>query len=685
MDNSLSHVEILPDQSYLNAPEFNPKPWYQHRTLIFLISFLLSLALGLTYVYSRPEIFRSYASLLTVAQTAIDEESSKADIQHVMIQKQILGGQELLNQTLIRMQEQAKENPETSSKNHLMVADLSIGKLHKILSVNTIPNTNLVELAATGYEPKLLVAAVNTSIDVYLNMRAEEIRQTTGITVDILQEELDGLKDSILTKRGELEEFRRANNITSLGRANMFDNQSMAHFKGLNRSLNKATEEAIKTKSHLDAIHKAISLGNVVVPSEDKRELRILELRLKKLHDELEKFDQKYTRSYLELNPNLNGLPKQIKELEEKIQQKKNEGKSIVLTDAEQNAEAAQQTLIEIKKQLEAHKMEANEFSAKFAKNEALLSDLEGLEKLQRESHERFVQIKAKQAEKYPQVKVITRAYLPREPISPNYIRDALIALVGSLLVGLFCVWLVSFLGRKEQQSPVIAITEERRDYPQATGIDHHYTHTLDHQKQAQLLDSAPSIPASLDQEKTDTIEPLIIQELNDNDLENLLESSDIKSQQVIALLLSGLSLKEITELETSDIDFKQNLIHVSGENERILPLNKGLKSLFNHIDPHLAWEEETISESTLESMLVYAAVDAGMSESHTINSRSISDSYIIYLIKQGIRLSELDQIIGSIAPTELLKYRHFSPESKGISIDEVDKTHPVMNLFYEF
>jgi uncharacterized protein involved in exopolysaccharide biosynthesis len=369
---------------------------------------------------------------LTVAQTAIDQQSSEADVQHVAIQRQILTGQELLNETLARLQQsQAKiDNQSISIK-------LTIPEVRRLLSVQAVPETNLVELAATGYQPEIFVPLINTWIDVYLERRAEEIRQTTGLTLDALREELTGLEDKILIKRSELEHFRKINNITSLGRENIFENQSLARFKGLNQSLSLASEEAIKTKARLDAVNKAIADGRMVVPSEDKRGMRVLELRLQQLQEQLAEFDRRYTRSYLALQPKLNVLPGQIRDLEKEIKTKWQFGQSIVLSEAEQDFEAAQQSLGEIKKQLEEHKREAIEFSSRFAEHESLLSDLEGLELLQRTTQERLVQIEAKQAEKFPQVKVIERAFLPRDPISPDYTRDAIIAIVGSIILGL--------------------------------------------------------------------------------------------------------------------------------------------------------------------------------------------------------------------------------------------------------
>jgi integrase len=414
----------------------------------------------------------------------------------------------------------------------------------------------------------------------------------------------------------------------------------------------------------------------MLVPDEDKRGMRVLELRLQKLREQLAAFDKKYTREYLALNPTLNTLPKQIKELEKEIKIKRNYGKSIVLSDAEQNYEAAKESLYEIKKQLEKHKRAATEFSSRFAEHEALLSDVEGLELLQRTTQERLAKIEAKQAEKFPQVKVIERAFLPREPFSPDYTRDAIIAVVSSIIFGLLCVWIIEFLTRKEGQNASITIS----------GINMYNDTTPDLLKSYQqgneqlTQNSVQSLQYERNNRESDND-----RELSDEELRILLEASDIKAKQLVALLLSGLTLDEISKLRREHIDFAQESITVTGENQRIIPMNKALRALFEHIEPCPTWDKnQAVSIATLEAILVYAVVDSGLTEAQEITATCISNAYILYLVKQGIRLSELEKITGYIDPTDLSKYSRYSPEKRGLPISDINRLHPALAVYIE-
>lgn len=673
MDNSLPQVEILPNQEQSHYSEMQSKPWYQsQRLIIFVIVFLISAMLSLAYVYSRPALYKSYATLLTVAQTAIDQQSSEADIQHVSIQRQILTGQALLDETLNRLK---VEGSQDITEEQAFFLTLTASKVRHMLSVEAVPETNLVELAATGYRPAALVLFINTWIDVYLENRAEEIRQTTGVTLETLREELAGLEDKILIKRSELEHFRAINEITSLGRENIFENQSLARFKGLNKSLSDANEEAIKTRARLDAVNKAIVEGKMVVPDEDKRGMRVLELRLQELKEKLIEFDRKYTRNYLALQPNLNVLPGQIRALEMDIQQKRHYGQSIVLTEAEQNYEAARQSLIEISKQLEEHKRKATEFSSRFAEHESLLSDLEGLELLQRSTQERLVQIEAKQAEKFPQVKVIERAFLPLEPISPDYTRDAMIAIISSIFLGLIVVWVIEFLTRTEKPKASISIS----------GISMYKDTTPGLINNIQEMNNSITQDASLSlqQESNNQLEHNALKELSIDTLNTLLDASDVNARQLISLLLSGLNLNEISQLNKECFDFSKDILNIKGINQRTIPLNPALKSLFENTDPCPVWKKsEAVSVDTLEAILVYASADAGFTHAQKISAELISNAYILYLVKEGLRLSELEQIVGYIDPTELSKFTPYSPAIKGMSVADINTIHPSLRVY---
>ena len=647
--------------TFRSSADENDHPWYRSRRFsIFGVAFLISAAISLAYSYSRPVVYRSSATLLTSAMTAIDRESSDADIQHVAIQRQILLGHELAAETLARLKASATDKS---------LLSLKPSDIQTLLTVEPVPETNLVEISAEGSNPRFLPLLINTWIDVYLNARAEDVKKLAGNTQRILEDELEGLSQKVVSARIELDKFRKNNDISSTGRE---ENEALARLKGLTDSLNKASEDEVKARAHLNAVKTAISRGKAVVPEDEKGSLTDLERRLQDLREKLAELDKKFTRDYLELQPDLKSIPEQIKALESEVQYRRQHGQNLVLNDAEMAYAAAQQTVREIRAQLNEHKQLASSFSSKFAQHEALKTDLEGLETLHRDAQERLVQVKTSRKEKYPQVTVINRAHEPREPVRPNYTEDALMAIAGSVLFGLLTVWVVEYLThKKEPQLPIAVFGVHGYQSPPgalgATGgvIDHH-----------------PAPSPALDKKSPQSLaSPAQRRELSSHQLRVLLNASNLKGKQLIGLLLSGLSLDEAVAITGDQIDMEADMIHVGGKSDRFIPLCSALGSWFRQSKGRPVWNPaDPETRVDLSAALVCAAVDSGLPDPQEINAEAIRHSYIAYLVRQGLRLSELEQITGHLEPSVISSYSAFSPPQQGRHLVEIELLHPAMS-----
>lgn len=651
MFNQSSREIVSTVHTHWLPPVHEPKPWYKSRRLIvFSVTFLICALLALSYVFIRPAVYLSYATLLTVAKTAIDLPSGDADIQHVAIQKQILLGSELLAETSVRLKSGIRSG---------VSIDMSSGDIRQMLDVRAVAETNLVEMVAEGPDPEILPVLINTWIDVYLAARAREVSRLMGDTTQILHTELQNLSAKISAKRTELEQFRRNNDISSIERE---ENDALARLKGLNESLNTTSKEEVKAKARLDAIDTAIVRGQAVVPQEDTRTLSLLESRAQALREELNDLNRRYTQEFLNLSPTLRVIPEQLALLEDEIKRMRQQGQTVVRSDAEQEYAAAQQAAREIRRQLDAHKEKASEFSSRFAEHEALRNDLEGLESLHRETQERLFQIEARYSGKYPQVDIIERAFFPGSPVGPNYSRDALIAVAGSILFGLFCVWLSEFLTRKEQPEPTAnfpGIPPYVQDFlPNAHSSALSPVNTLPHQNP--VLDSP------------------LHRELPVEQVGVLFSNAGNRERLLIALLLSGPSLEEIAAINKDDIDTVNGKLLIHGISPRTIPFNPPLQSLFTNPACQLVNPSgESLSVEDLGALLACAVSDAGFSDADVITADTLRQTYIIYLVKQGIRLAELEIIMGYLPPTELSAYSIYTPSGQKRAFKDINLLYP--------
>lgn len=652
MENHSSQIKFFPHNNLGSPPAFDQRTWFRSpRFIIFATVFLISSAIGLSYTYSRPAIYRCSATLLTTEMTAIDQDSRAADIQHVAIQKQALLGHDIVAEILLRLK---------TSDNNDSLRLLTVSDIRKILDVVPIAETNLVEIRAEGPDPELLPLIINTWIDVYFDARAEEVKKLTGNTTRVIEVELEGLTNKIESARTELEAFRTDNDILSAGRE---ENEILARLNGITNSLNKALEDEVKAKAKLDSIKTAISNNQTVVPDKDQGTLANLEKRLQELREKLAELDKQFTRDFLSLQPALKVIPEQIKKLESEITEKRHDGKNIVLTEAENDYAAAQQTVKEIRAQLKEHKQQAARFTSIFTEYETKKTDLDGLEKLYRETKERLVQIETSHKEKYPQVTVSNRAYLTRDPVRPNYSRDALIAIAGSLLLALFSVWIVDYLMPKpEYQSSVVL-----------SGI-HMYPHAAD------MINFQQTSAKSLEQQQTQALIGPFHRELSTDELKSLLGASTLKGKQLICLLLSGLAIEEAASLKADQINLKTATITLAEPLRRTLAINRPLHSLFEQSDGYPVWiADKPGSSEDLAACLLCAALDSDLDDPMAITAEAIRHSYIIYLVRQGLRLSDLEQIVGWINPRAISEYSAYLPPQKGRGINDIELLHPAL------
>jgi len=65
--------------------------------------------------------------------------------------------------------------------------------------------------------------------------------------------------------------------------------------------------------------------------------------------------------------------------------------------------------------------------------------------------------------------------------------------------------------------------------------------------------------------------------------------------------------------------------------------------------------------------------------DAERITAEAIRHSYIAYLVRQGLRLSDLEQIVGHLEPEVLADYRAYSPPQQGRHLYDIELLHPAL------
>ncbi len=630
-------------------------PWYRsYRFGIFIATFLIVAIGGLTYCFGRSPVYRSTTILLTVTPDQVGGVAQQADLQHVLIQKNLLSGHNILRATLEKMLASgftAESLPQDSTF------------FQDMISVSPLSETNLVEVAAEGPDPLMLPELLNNLMVAYSELRINAINEAISNTNESLLQQQLTLEELISTKRDELAEFRADNDILTLG-----DNENAVstRLRGITEALNKAIEAKVNAQASLEAAQAAIARGDPVVPPSDERAFADLQKRQRELREKLTELDSKYTREYMALQPSMKAIPDQLAAVEAQIRHKLSVGKDLVIADAQRQYDMAARAEKTQQKALEDYKQTAVDFTTSFSTHEAKKEELLQLEEQFRDAKEQLTKLEIRQQQNFPQFKIIEPAFEPTQHIRPHYWRDAGIVVLVAFGLGLLAIWMYEFFRRSKREAPkpdywpggFVTITDPRLSSPTTMMLN----------RASETLQSLPE-PAPLPQEKTE--EEIVM----------LLTSADPAGRQLITLLLSGVSISEVNYLTASNYDPVLGTLAIQSQPPRVLSLPANTQNALNEsngLPRFLDLGAETTREH-LEAIITCAAVDAGLPEPLSFNATSLEDTYISYLVRQGIRLSDLPEIIGEISMTRLSSFSQLSPPRSGLPLDQVDVVYPAL------
>jgi succinoglycan biosynthesis transport protein ExoP len=663
-------IERFP--SWFGGESFAPLAQTKNlRLWIFSTVFLLIAAAGLIYNYSRLAEYRAGARLEIIPAEKLPNEASAPAAANnstdsgFLTELQLLTARASLEKTVARIRR-------AGFGDRLAAADPVLA-LQRMISVEPVSGTQVAQLWAVGAQAELLPVILNEVIATYQSQIGERFVDDSSEALDQAREEVAKYRTAILQKRGELETFRIRYGIVSQERE---ENEITSRAKGLNSALNAAEEKALTAQTKLRSLRAAVAAGKASTRAKDNPTLAAIEQRLSQAREDLKQLERRYTPAYLAREPQAVGLKTKIPELEEQIRREREASAQANLAEAEQEAAQTQEALESLKRQLSGERQSAQSFSARLGEYTALQSQLASLEKLQGGAAERLVKIEAREGARKPRVRVIQSATLPNEPWRPNYHRDAALVVAGALVLGWLAAWLADFLVRRES-GPTLIVAQAPLAYPvNAPELM---------QRPAPAL--APNTPA------TQLPSPRHLpRELDDSEIAALLEAADDKTRVALVALLCGLSPEELIALTWNDLDFETATIKISRPVPRSIligaeasDLLKALKQQKNLPDSNYLLSEtgsEPLPLSHLESLISYAAHDAGLQQPAEVNPWVIRHTFISHLVRQGIRFSELARIVGTLPAEVTAAYGALLPSGARRSLDPTDQIIPALREF---
>ena len=78
-----------------------------------------------------------------------------------------------------------------------------------------------------------------------------------------------------------------------------------------------------------------------------------------------------------------------------------------------------------------------------------------------------------------------------------------------------------------------------------------------------------------------------------------------------------------------------------------------------------------------IRSLVMYAAYDAGLDGADEVTLRTLRHTYLVYLLRQGIRFADIGRIVGRLPQDELTAYMRFAPSQPRLPLEQIDLVLP--------
>lgn len=576
------------------------------RARIFLPVFGVACIASLGYVFSRPSVFQSSARLQIDApqgqRLGADADASPGLVGAV----QTLTSRGMLEGVVKRL---ASSSPAAAG---------TIGAAHALeesLSATPVAGTNVIELRAEGGERGLLPRILATWIDVYRQSNSEAHDQSSSQALTGTRAEIEQAQQSLAAKRRELDAFRKKYDIVSLERE---ENQSMSRLKGLNAAANDARNREVAAESRLNSIRENAAAGRSVRPPGDKVIIADLEKRALDLREKMKDLENDFTPQYLAIEPKYKALQANLKRAELQIEREQQASAQQALQTAEEELAGARQAVLRLQKDLAARKQEAQEFTSRFAEHTALVGELGGMELAYSSAKARLVLLEGERRVAGPKVTVLSQPSIPDRPLRPDYLRDALLGIACSGVLGVLAVWFLEFFRRSGLPQPAPVMQPPTIQIALAPGAEAFLP---------AIGATALRLPETVAQ---------MPRELTGPEIHALWAAAAPDSRQVIASLLGGRA-------------------------------------------PPADVQGVALSSAAVEGLITCAACDAGLANPTEVTASTLRHTYLAYLVRQGARLADIGRVFGHVAAAELREYGRLSPAGPGLPLEQIDPVFPAL------
>jgi uncharacterized protein involved in exopolysaccharide biosynthesis len=543
-----------------------------------------------------------------------------------------------------------------------------VSEMQRIMRAEPIAGTQIVELTADSRQQALVAPLVNTVIDVYREQIAAAYRGSAISSYSDVKDEIGKLEQEIQAKRQAADAFRTQYDIVSIEHK---ENDVLAQIAGLSQSYTEARNRLAKAQAHLQALRNSIEAGKLVVRPKDDPVLADIEQRTSVLREQWQELQRRFTPAYLAFDPGAKSLQARLDALESQLKTQRATSARAALAEAQEEVAAAQAATQQLSHDVAENQKQAQEFTARLNQYKALQQDLDHLEGMHRAALDRLAKLQASEKQRAPRIDVLQAASPSVAPYWPDYNRDALIAVAGSVLFGLFAAWFADFLfGPQTLAVPTIT-------------LQHSWAPML------QVRDGVTSATMLASPETARLQAPTLMPRLlDDAEITALIAAANEDTQLAVLGLLSGLSAEEVVALSWEELDLADGIIRVAGAYGRSIPIEDpfhGLLAVKRERQPEATGRVlrgragTSVDTQQLREFVQHAAYDAGLHHPQEVTPPVLRYTWLIFLLRQGLRAADVAEVAGPVSHEELMASMEIhSPKTKQ-QAHRIDRILPIL------
>lgn len=640
----------------------------RRRLRVFLRTFLTVLAVGLIFTYSRPVEYRAQARIaiktagaVTALAAAQPGSATVTTTANGGTAGSLLGeagrilSRPLIDAALVTLHQRGVDVSGFGS-------DPALG-IQAALSAEPIPETNLVDLTMTGPRPEHLAAILNALIEAYSWQSLASYASSATSENATLRQELDNLDRRLAEKTKALDDFRQSADIVSGERD---ENQILARVKGLSVSLNQASEKVALADGRVRSLRESLTAGKSVVRARDNPTLAALEGRASQLREALREQERIYTPQFMAMDPNVRGMRSRLADLEGQIAEQKGNSGQVALLEAEDELAASRQAQLKLQKQIAEERSAVHSFSRNFTTFKSMQDEVAQLEASRRSLSERLLRSETSETSRMPGVQVVESAVAAPDIWRPDYSRDAAISVAVALVAGLLAMALIEQFNRP----PPTTTQAPSQPQPWITLL-----------ARQPLPDKLPPIEAG--QALLPGIADLP-RELAQAEVTDLLQAVPDEDFPWVTLLLCGATPAEIHRISAADLHREAAAIRIPGPAARSIILPETLFSQLAALALRPDHQRSEVvelpnSEDELKRRLICAAHDAGLDDPATVTPETLRHTCIAHLLRQGLRFSDLEHIVGTLPTEALREYASLSPTGVRRTLAQIEPLMPAL------